>query len=975
MKAKIFSLMALVLGMVSCQTEPEGLDVIVDGVVDTVVTVNIPESETRANAGTNSAEGAFTNGVLGTESDNTTMRYIFQVYYNGETSDDMHHRQVAYSDGASVSFPVRLIPGRDYRFVVWADVVADGKNDTDLHYNTDNLTNITLKGDWNAMDETRDAFTAYKDVVQYNGQQAINIDLYRPFAKLRVLTTDFDVLESYGVSAKYATVEYTTEHRVGFNAYTGAAAAASETKKTHRYEIANYSTETNASRTIFSDYFFAENDVVSFNLNVYEDEDRTKLIKQIAFNTDINVKRNYLTTLKGNVLTEGNKVNIEVKPGLGGADDPDYNYNVLTSGDELVAAIANGGSYKVGNNIYVADTRAALATRNAAGQTTTILNLNGHKIIFEEGATIKVPEGKTLIINDETENNTGAIEAGNNAGFDNEGTIKIESGIVGESSIDNNGGTVNIEGGDLAEGAVQNNSGTANIVGDNIDKTVVYGEVTDYYAGIIKAFAEGGEFTLGASLKLEQPLTLANGKTLKLTIAEGVVLSIVDTTSKNFQLIDNRGTLTVEGAGKMTVEATINSGWNRYSAVIANNPGGNLTVKGVTLEHLGGTDMAYGIDNLTNGKGTYAETTVNNGAVVKSPYRAIRQFLNGIEAQNILTVNAGAVVEGANKSIWMQDPSANANTGKLVVNEGATLNGDVYLFVCAGSTEWPVEVSIAASAVNGEVLTGNVPAGYEVVEENGVWVVKAYEVVANGLYKKDAKTYLVMNAEGLVALSKINIKGNEVVELGADINLTGVEFNGLKAFNSETPNTFDGKGYTVSNWTNESGASDLGFICSWVGTIKNVKFDNCHLKTSGRSAIVAANTYSNIENVEVTNSSIEDSYWACGLVAGLYNSGSISNCTVTNSSVKSNGGTAAIVGAINESAGVRALTNCSVSGCTIHNTGAYGAGYSAGALVGIFNVSGATYKFVNCSVADNTLEGKYVYEMYPADESANIVIE
>ena len=719
---KILALAALVLGLASCQTEPEGFDVNVGGVVDTVVTVNIPESETRANAGTNSAEGAFANGVLGTESDNTTMRYIFQVYYNGETSDDKHHRQVAYSDGTSVSFPVRLIPGRDYRFVVWADVVADGKNDTDLHYNTDNLTNITLEGDWNAMDETRDAFTAYKDVVKYNGQQAINIDLYRPFAKLRVLTTDFDVLESYGVSAKYATVEYTTEHRVGFNAYTGAAATASETK-THNYEIANYSTETNASRTIFSDYFFAENDVVSFNLYVYEDEAKTKLIKQIAFNTDINVKRNYLTTLKGNVLTEGNKVNVEVKPGLGGTDDPDYNYNVLTSGDELVTAIANGGSYKVGNNIYVADTRAAIATRAAAGQTTTILNLNGYKIIFEEGATIEVPAGKTLIINDESENNTGAIEAGNDAGFDNKGTIKIESGIVGESSIDNNGGTVNIEGGDLAAGAVQNNSGTANIVGDNIDENVVNGEVTNYYAGIIEAFAEGGEFTLGASLKLEQPLTLANGKTLKLTIAEGAVLSIVDTTSKNFQLIDNRGTLTVEGAGKMTVEATINSGWNRYSAVIANNPGGNLTVKGVTLEHLGGTDMAYGIDNLTNGKGTVAVTTIE-GATVKSTYRAVRQFLNGVEATNELYVKAGTTLRGDNNAIFFHDPSKNANTGKLVVEEGAALYGNVYLFVTDGSTEWPVSVSVAASAFKeGEVTYKNVPEYYEIELNGGNYIV------------------------------------------------------------------------------------------------------------------------------------------------------------------------------------------------------------------------------------------------------------
>ena len=33
----------------------------------------------------------------------------------------------------------------------------------------------------------------------------------------------------------------------------------------------------------------------------------------------------------------------------------------------------------------------------------------------------------------------------------------------------------------------------------------------------------------------------------------------------------------------------------------------------------------------------------------------------------------GGIVEGANKSVWMQDPSKNANTGKLTITEDATL--------------------------------------------------------------------------------------------------------------------------------------------------------------------------------------------------------------------------------------------------------------------------------------------------------------
>ena len=89
------------------------------------------------------------------------------------------------------------------------------------------------------------------------------------------------------------------------------------------------------------------------------------------------------------------------------------------------------------------------------------------------------------------------------------------------------------------------------------------------------------------------------------------------------------------------------------------------------------------------------------------------------------TLANGGVIEGANKSIWMQDPSKNTNTGALVVNEGATLIGNAYLTVTAGSTEWPVSASINAKALsNGaEVLTSNVPAGYEVKLVDGCYVV------------------------------------------------------------------------------------------------------------------------------------------------------------------------------------------------------------------------------------------------------------
>ena len=146
MKARFLALAALVLGLASCQTEPEGLNVNVGGEVDTTITVTIPDTETRA-GGNNSAVGAFGNVDL----TKYTIRYIFEVYY-GETGVQ---KQVYYTDDMTASFPVRLVPDRHYNFVAWADVVPEGNvpemgkalpyegsNVVENHYNVANLKEV-----------------------------------------------------------------------------------------------------------------------------------------------------------------------------------------------------------------------------------------------------------------------------------------------------------------------------------------------------------------------------------------------------------------------------------------------------------------------------------------------------------------------------------------------------------------------------------------------------------------------------------------------------------------------------------------------------------------------------------------------------------------------------------------------------------------------------------------------------------------
>ena len=694
---KIFALMALVLGMVSCQNDFDGANVSVDGEQEVTINVAIPEAETRAAAGTDSAKGLFENGVLTPE--NVTLRYIMQVY--DAAGNASKERQVAYSDGTSVAFKVRLVPERHYNFVVWADVVtkeatATEFTDVDNHYITkdedgkSNLNNITLNpnSEWTAMDETRDAFTGYFNTEEidankpYSGSLPINITLTRPFAKLRVVTTDMEALGNLDIVPTTATVKY-VEVSKAFNAYNGKAAAATEAKE-HTYAIATYGDNVeNKSMVLFTDYLFANDDIVKFEFEVFDQKNQS--IKYNNFNTDIPVKRNFLTTIKGNVLTDGNNIKVDVSDDFENGQNPNnppYYQVAVSTGFELVKALYEGREIIVINDITVtaADVDAYLATTRAGNAINPVLNLNGFTITIENN------EAEALV-----NLNGGALKV------EGEGAIKSTAGALVETIY---------------------NTGEATIA-----ETAATVPVVNCLAEIRAAFANGGTYTMVCDFAISESLTLAAGKELVLNLNDKT-LTGYDKGTASFGLITNNGNLTVKD-GTITLKAENNRGWNAYSSVISNSVGGNLVVENVTLEHLGGTDMAYGIDNLTNGKGTSAITNINNGAVVKSTYRAVRQFLNGIEATNELYVNAGAVVEGANKSIWMQDPSANANTGKLVVNEGATLNGDVYLFVCAGSTEWPVEVSIAnaAFAEGSTVVTGNVPADYKVVEKDGVWTV------------------------------------------------------------------------------------------------------------------------------------------------------------------------------------------------------------------------------------------------------------
>ena len=893
MKTRFLALAALVLGLASCQTEPEGLNVNVGGEVDATIAISIPETETRYGDGSNSALGVFNNGILGTEDDNVTMRYLMQIFDEGGRASDTYY--VDYSDGKSVNFDVRLVPNRNYTFVVWADVVVNGENDVDNHYNTKNdagkvdLTNISLLGTWDPMDESRDAFTVTELVEDYTGASIINLELKRPFAKLRIVTTDMEQLNDLAIMPSKATVEYTTTHYGAFNAYEGKVIGDSKNRniKHENFSIVAYDedVENDADMTIFTDYFFAksEDEVVNFNLSVYE-ENGTIIGKTINFNTPIPARRNYLTTISGNILTDGNKIKVEVEDAFvnvdnnGNTTDPNYDYETISSVAELLAAIkANSGEYILISDLDVNEvTASTLAATRAAGTGTTI-NLNGYTITLKTNLTIA--EGKTLTINDINENGeTGAII---NAGGQlvNNGTLNIEGGAFGANTIENNG-KVNVNGDDVDADAIVNGE-------DAVVGSFIY-NIEDLKAAVENAVAgTANEFTFAANIEGE--VTISQEENVNITIngagfefdgtitidgnwrgdkAEFVKFQNIKFNAKDASKYYNNDTSSMNF---IYAPFSIGNRQNLYAH--------NIIVDGCTFT---GGETVVGLNTRQANKITVTNSTFTgmhslgqirgNSGYAKFD-RVTVECLSGINF-NDQAVN----IEISNSSITATEEDGYAirmdaqNPGNVLVNGGCTFKADRPVIVRRLTTSFDLKfagVNTLETKQTYQVVLTNLKDDQAYVAPTGTYTLtgaEAYNVFP-------AYRHVSTEAE----LKDAFAAGIRNISLNGDIALTEAW---TPVGNAEKPwyGVFDGKNHKISGLTVE-GVEYAAFISHTAAnsTVKNLTLENVDLNSTKHAAgvVCVAGEGLTLENVKVSGNIVAASY-----AGGIMHNGA--NATIKN---------------------------------------------------------------------------------------------
>ena len=292
-----------------------------------------------------------------TAGDGTSVnRCIMEIYLN----DELYSRQIGaiQPEGLTAGFDVRLVTSQTYKFVFWADHVESVEGEaikTDLHYNTADLRNISMQGDYNgsSKDDTRDAFFASLEKLVTNAFSE-SVELTRPFGQLNIKTED---LASIPNNQKEAFVPVTAglsfkNLYTGFNAATGNLLGEPTAVA---YKAASDVVDANGNLTV--DYLFAPNTaggqhLVNMTLAVYNAAGGQITTKDL---NNIPVQRNYKTNVTGNLLTVDSKVNVTVAPAF---SSPALSETVI----EVASVSEVAEALKTNTNVVVTEAPKEAAT-------------------------------------------------------------------------------------------------------------------------------------------------------------------------------------------------------------------------------------------------------------------------------------------------------------------------------------------------------------------------------------------------------------------------------------------------------------------------------------------------------------------------------------------------------------------------------------------------------------------------------------
>lgn len=248
-----------------------------------------------------SADGGLTNLAA---QGGYSLRYNMELWSeDGKTleysADTILKKLSPESEDYSVQYSLNLL-AKNYKMVLWADIVMENNDGTVTTYytvsETGGLTAIEFPEESAFGTDEYDAFTAVAEVDLTGGSKVIGATLKRPFAKIRVIDDRINQApaQPYSTHLKFPSTVSIPET---YNALTGDVTSAIITET----PTCTSTFEDGTGLCLFTGYIFVPETGVDQQSNKYSftivvgDKEKVQV-------SDVTVRRNALTTVKGKIL-------------------------------------------------------------------------------------------------------------------------------------------------------------------------------------------------------------------------------------------------------------------------------------------------------------------------------------------------------------------------------------------------------------------------------------------------------------------------------------------------------------------------------------------------------------------------------------------------------------------------------------------------------------------------------------------------
>ena len=232
------------------------------------------------------------------------LRYMMELWSENDNVETLEYRaQPVITDFSSLTVEYNLnLLAKKYKMVLWADIVKKNDDGTVTAYytvsETYGLTAIGFpEGSAFGSDEY-DAFTAVANVDLTGGSKLIGATLKRPFAKIRVIDDRIkeDPVQNYSTHLKFPS---TVSIPKTYNALTGGITY-SDTENYNTYTCQSvFETD---GLCLFTGYIFVpDQQSTKYSFTIVVSDDNNTSVANIPF-SDVTVRRNALTTVKGKIL-------------------------------------------------------------------------------------------------------------------------------------------------------------------------------------------------------------------------------------------------------------------------------------------------------------------------------------------------------------------------------------------------------------------------------------------------------------------------------------------------------------------------------------------------------------------------------------------------------------------------------------------------------------------------------------------------